>query len=206
METLLIVAFILGSVVFVACRVNKYEAVARIKQQEGEDTDTFDLMFETFREIGCQPTKDDENILSVRYQGEYFHIGCGGGHARVWELCWGVIRKDAPVASNIREAVNDANFHSGPVVVIDESEDKDSFVLHSHYDIMFHPALPNIKDYMEKVLDSFFVRKDELRDSFYQLNQHQDENAKKRRPIGFRAIEDEEELKATPAIVTDIKL
>ena len=206
METLLIVVFILGSVVFVACRVNKYEAVARINQQEDEDIDTFNLMYNTVVEMGCQPTKDEENALFVKYQGEEFHIKCGGLYARVWELCWGALRKDAPEVPNIRTAVNDANYNFGPTVVIEEPEDDHRLVLHSRYDIMFSPSFPNKTDYLEAVLDSFFTTRESLCNHFRELNLNQDENAKKRRPIGFRAIEDEEELKDTPAIVTELKI
>ncbi|MDE7394219.1 MAG: hypothetical protein K2M80_07080, partial [Muribaculaceae bacterium] len=56
--------------------------------------DTQGLMFKTLSQLGCQPTKHDDGTLSVKYQGENFHMEFGGMYARVWDPMWAGIKAD----------------------------------------------------------------------------------------------------------------
>lgn len=152
---------------------------------ESEKPDTFGLMFNTLNQLGCQPHKNDDGTLSVQYQGENFHMEFGGMYVRVWDPLWAGVSVDDPGLSQIREAVNIANFAFGPTVVLTAPNDKGMMAFHSRRDIMLHPACPDNVSYVRAVLDSFFDAKENVRNNYQQLNAEQKEMQSSRRPVGF---------------------
>ena len=175
---------------------SKYESVHDPDEQTQQDTidsmkqehnqpDTLGLMFRTLSNLGCQPTKNEDGTLSVSYQGENFHMEFGGMYARVWDPMWAGVKADDPDMPKIREAVNAANFNFGPTVVLTAPNDEGVIGFHSRRDIMLHPACPDNVPFVKAVLDSFFDAKEQVRNSFQQINAKQMESQKNRRPVGF---------------------
>lgn len=154
-------------------------------KQEQNQPDTLGLMFRTLSNLGCQPTKNEDGTLSVSYQGENFHMEFGGMYARVWDPMWAGVKADDPDMPKIREAVNAANFNFGPTVVLTAPNDEGVIGFHSRRDIMLHPACPDNVPFVKAVLDSFFDAKEQVRNSFQQINARQMESQKNRRPVGF---------------------
>lgn len=154
-------------------------------KQEQNQPDTLGLMFRTLSNLGCQPTKNEDGTLSVSYQGENFHMEFGGMYARVWDPMWAGVKADDPDMPKIREAVNAANFNFGPTVVLTAPNDEGVIGFHSRRDIMLHPACPDNVPFVKAVLDSFFDAKEQVRNSFQQINAKQMEAQKNRRPVGF---------------------
>lgn len=154
-------------------------------KQEQNQPDTLGLMFSTLSNLGCQPTKNEDGTLSVSYQGENFHMEFGGMYARVWDPMWAGVKADDPDMPKIREAVNAANFNFGPTVVLTAPNDEGVIGFHSRRDIMLHPACPDNVPFVKAVLDSFFDAKEQVRNSFQQINAKQMESQKNRRPVGF---------------------
>lgn len=154
-------------------------------KQEHNQPDTLGLMFRTLSKLGCQPTKNEDGTLSVSYQGENFHMEFGGMYARVWDPMWAGVKADDPDMPKIREAVNAANFNFGPTVVLTAPNDEGVIGFHSRRDIMLHPACPDNVPFVKAVLDSFFDAKEQVRNSFQQINAKQMESQKNRRPVGF---------------------
>lgn len=154
-------------------------------KQEHNQPDTLGLMFRTLSNLGCQPTKNEDGTLSVSYQGENFHMEFGGMYARVWDPMWAGVKADDPDMPKIREAVNAANFNFGPTVVLTAPNDEGVIGFHSRRDIMLHPACPDNVPFVKAVLDSFFDAKEQVRNSFQQINAKQMESQKNRRPVGF---------------------
>lgn len=150
-----------------------------------KDPDTLGLMYNTLCSLGCQPQKDDNNTLSVQYQGERFLMRFGGMFACVWDPQWAVVKADDPELPTIRDAINAANFNFGPTVVFSAPNEEGVINIHSRRDIMLHPACPDNVIYVKSVLDSFFEKKNDVRGYINQLNTNQGENNKKRRPVGF---------------------
>ena len=150
-----------------------------------EKPNTLELMFNSLRNIGCQPTKDENDVLSVQYQGENFFIRFGGRFACVWDPQWAAVKADDPDLPAIREAINAANFNFGPTVVFSSPNEEGLINIHSRRDIMLHPACPENDIYVKSVLDSFFEKKNDVRGYIHQLNSVQPETQKKRRPVGF---------------------
>ena len=160
------------------------DAIDSMKQEQNRP-DTLGLMFRTLTNLGCQPTKNEDGTLSVSYQGENFHMEFGGMYARVWDPMWAGIKADDPDMPKIREAVNAANFNFGPTVVLTAPNDEGVIGFHSRRDIMLHPACPDNVPFVKAVLDSFFDAKEQVRNSFQQINAKQMESQKNRRPVGF---------------------
>ncbi len=155
------------------------------QEQEAVKPDTLGLMLNILNRLGCQPQANDDATLSVQYQGENFHIEFGGMYARVWDPMWAGIKADDPDLPQVREAVNAANFNFGPTVVLTTPNEDGVIGFHSRRDIMLHPACPDNVPFVKAVLDSFFDAKEQVRQSYQQLNAIQMETQKKRRPIGF---------------------
>lgn len=176
---------------------NEHEA--RLRQQKSEmntnkqKPNTLDLMFKTLIGLGCQPTKNKDDTISVSYQGENFHMEFGGMYARVWDPMWAGIKADDPNLPRIREAVNAANFNFGPTVVLTAPNDEGIIGFHSRRDIMLHPACPDNEPFVKAVLDSFFDAKEQVRSKFQQINAKQMETQKNRRPVGFTTNTDSNE-------------
>lgn len=164
-------------------------------QSEDQKPDTLGLMYNTLNNLGCQPTLNEDGSLSVQYQGENFHMEFGGMYARVWDPMWSAIKADDPQLSNVKEAVNAANFNFGPTIVLSRP-DKDGLIgFSSRRDIMLHPACPDNEPFVKSVLDSFFTAKEELRQSFNQINAAQHKVVKNRRPVGFTTTQTPSENK-----------
>lgn len=155
------------------------------EQSEDLKPDTLGLMYNTLCSLGCQPIKNPDDSISVKYQGENFHMEFGGMYARVWDPMWAGIKADDPDLPKIREAVNSANFNFGPTVVLTTPDEEGVIGLHSRRDIMLHPACPDNIPFVKSVLDSFFDTKNEVKSNFQKLNASQSETQKNRRPVGF---------------------
>ena len=150
-----------------------------------EQPDTARLMFNALSEIGCQPEKDNDGSINVQYQGETFHMDFGGMYARVWAPMWAEIKANDPDLSQIREAVNAANFNFGPTIVLTSPDENGIIGFHTRRDIMLHPLCPDNAPYVKAVLDSFFEAKEQVKGNFQEIKASQDKIIKKRRPIGF---------------------
>ena len=155
------------------------------QEKEVVKPDTLGLMLNTLNQLGCQPTANEDGTISVQYQGENFHMEFGGMYARVWDPMWAGVKADDPDMPKIREAVNVANFNFGPTVVLTAPNDEGVIGFHSRRDIMLHPACPDNVPFVKAVLDSFFDAKEQVRNSFQQINAKQMEAQKNRRPVGF---------------------
>lgn len=198
MEIFFTVFSVIVIVSLIANHINKHERARKAEEQPEQinmesttsetkpvQPDTCGLMFKTLSNLGCQPTKNDDGTLEVQYQGENFHMEFGGMYARVWDPMWAGVKADDPDMPNIREAVNAANFNFGPTVVLTAPNDEGIIGFHSRRDIMLHPACPDNEPFVKAVLDSFFDTKEQVRSNFQQINAHQMEVQKSRRPVGF---------------------
>lgn len=166
--------------------VEEKEELANVdKNEEVAKPDTMGLMYDALCNLGCQPTKNDDHTISVKYQGENFEMQFDGLFARVWDPMWAGINHDDPNMSLLREAVNVANFDFGPTVVFTAPNSDGIVGLHSRMDILLHPACPVNPSYVKTVLDSFFDMKNCVRQRCQQLSFEQSENMKNRRPVGF---------------------
>lgn len=164
-----------------------------MKEKQDSKPDTLGLMFRTLSNLGCQPTKNDDGTITVKYQGENFQMQFGGMYARVWDPMWSSVKADDPDLPNIREAVNDANYSFGPTIVMTKPDDEGIITFHSRCDIMLHPAVPDNEPYVAAILDSFFKIKEQMQADYQQIVTQQMETRKARRPVGYATNTDTNE-------------
>lgn len=170
-----------------------HKQIEDFMKQEQNEPDTLGLMFRTLSNLGCQPVKNEDGSISVAYQGENFHMEFSGRYAMIWDPMWSGVKADNPSMPMIREAVNAANFNSGPTVVLTAPNDEGIIGFHSRRDIMLHPACPDNELFVSAVLNSFFDAKEYVRSNFQQINAIQMEARKSRRPVGFTTNTDSNE-------------
>lgn len=144
-----------------------------------------ELVVKSLSELGCQQEINKDGSIIVSYQGENFKFICQPRYVRIWDPFWASIKRDDPDLPEIRVAVNEANYSFGPTVVMSDADDDGEINFHSRIDIMLHPACPDNSAYLKATLDSFFYTKEEVRKSFHQLREQQEEIQKNRRPVGF---------------------
>lgn len=130
---------------------------------------TQQLMVSTLNQIGCQPTVNHDDTVSVTYQGEDFYIDFGGTYAQIWDLGWLDINVDDPSLSQVREAINNTNFTFGPTVVLTAPDEEGKIYFHSKLDIFLHPSIPEVESYVRASLDIFFRTKEAFRRNFQRI-------------------------------------
>lgn len=145
----------------------------------------FEIMKKAFKDMGCQLDVNDDNSISLAYQGENFFIESQGYNVRVWDPSWYSINASSPDLRNIREAVNEANYSFGPTIVLSKPDNEGNIFFHSRRDIIIHPSLPEPALYMKSVLDTFFIIKDVFKEEFNKMDVEQKQYKKDRHPIGF---------------------
>ena len=147
---------------------------------------TAKLMKDALIEIGCQPVEKDGNTLEVGYQGELFVIEFSNNFARIWDPGWTHIKADDPNWPILRVALNHANHDFGYATVVYTNPNEDGIiVLHSHFDLLLLPMIPQLPLYVKSVLNIFFFTQKRVTDYFHHVRQQQQEESKKRRPVGF---------------------
>lgn len=152
---------------------------------DSEEPHTLELMFTTLCNIGCQPHKNDDGTILVSYQGEKFLMEFVEMYVMIWDLSWNAFKADDPEMPTIREAVNITNFRIGPTIVLSAPNDEGIIYMHSRRDIMLHPDCTDNEIFVQAVLNSFFVTKEQQRYDFQQLKDEQAEAQKSHRPTGF---------------------
>lgn len=165
---------------------------AGLKATSKDEIEAKEIALRCLTELGCQPEIHKDGSVGVSYQGENFHLEFGGMYARVWDPMWAGVKADDPDMPKIREAVNAANFNFGPTVVLTAPNEEGIIGFHCRRDIMLHPACPDNVPFVKAVLDSFFDAKEQVRNSFQQINAKQMETQKNRRPVGFTTNPTEE--------------
>ena len=156
-----------------------------IEIMENPKFNTQQLMVSTLTQIGCQPTVNDDDTVSVIYQGESFYIQIGYFHAQIWDLGWTEVNVNDPELPKIREAVNLTNFDYGPTVVMTNPDDKGMIYFHSRLGLFLHPAIPEIDNYMRNNLLMFFQTKEGVRQNLLKITGKYQKAPEKRRPVGF---------------------
>lgn len=145
---------------------------------EMEQPDTLGLIKQTLKNMGCQPEIDEEENVIVKYQGETFQMIVGGVFVLVWDTFWFSVQSDHSDMPIIREAINDTNFSFGPTLVISAPDKEGNVHIHSRRDFLFHPAIPDITDYLQSMLNSFFEVKQRFQDNLRKLKIDQEQGTR----------------------------
>lgn len=197
MERFIVFAIVIVFIVVIRMAVKKNREQEMAEQEADaeqnvstEAGDTFKIMNESLKKLGCQPKSGEEGVLQVGYQGENFQIDFSGPYVRIWDCGWSAVRADDPDLPKVREAVNRANFMSGPTVVMSAPNEDNYILFHPRTVIMLHPSIPKVEDYVKATLDTFFQVKYIVRNEYQNIGVQQQEQRKKRRKVGFCQSED----------------
>lgn len=151
-----------------------------------DEYDVKEIMVQALTQIGCRPEVHDDGSLTVQFQGENFYITFNNSYVRIWDLGWAGIQPDDPYFPVLSEAINKANYGFGPTVVMTEPDDDGTILLHSRYDVLLHPAIPYIEQYIKICLMEFFDTKESVRKYLNDLRfKKQMPSQQNRRHIGF---------------------
>ena len=151
---------------------------------------TQQLMVSILKQLGCQPIVNEDDTVTVTYQGEHFHLDFIGLYVHIWDLHWGEINVYDPGLPLLREAINSTNLNFGPTVVITNPNpyDKDIMYLSSRLSLLLHPDIPEVEEYVRYSLDVFFRTKDLVRRYYQRLINEQHLVSERRRPVGFASF------------------
>ncbi len=129
--------------------------------EEQPEIRTRELLLETLVEIGCQPEVNEEDDISVKFQGENFVIRAGNDSKMItiWDVDWAEL--DLNIEDNIsveklKFAINDSNQKTLITTVYTIDQTTNRFKVHCNYCMLFIPQIPHLDEYFSMVLGEFF--------------------------------------------------
>ena len=108
-----------------------------------------ELLKKTLGQLGCPIVDEEETTVFFNYQDKRFAIELGGQFITIVYPNWGEVSVEDEDMMHLREAVNMANFHSGPEVLISAPGDDGKIRVHSKYPLFFHESLPALDEYLD---------------------------------------------------------
>lgn len=121
--------------------------------------ETRSAFIKTLKEIGCPHEKTGDLSIHTRWQGENFTVDCGARFVMIWDPMWYAVKNDSEDFAIVVKAVNHANFHFGPVIVITAPDDKGICGLCSRREMLVDISRSDNSEYLKAVLASFFEAK-----------------------------------------------
>lgn len=140
-----------------------------IKLYDTKEMTNKELLVVTLRDLGCQPTSEEDGSVSFGFQGERFNATPNGNFMRIWDLPYLTINVLDTRLPIMMEAINKVNYLFGPVVVLGSPDENGERVIASRYDILFTSDIPKPEMYIESILMAFFNSKHELIKEFEEL-------------------------------------
>lgn len=140
-------------------------------KEEWADVGTDELVVAILKEIGCQPTANEEGHIVFKYQGDDFYITTenNSGFIVIWNPWWGTISVDNPALTYLKEIVNLVNMDSLVTTVLTLDEAEKNIGLHSKCHTIFTPDVCQLDEYLKAMLDHFFVTHDVIKQNLQQL-------------------------------------
>lgn len=125
--------------------------------------DTRLIVLDALNAIGCNPSTDEDDNVTVSYQGENFVISFGNGFTTIWDPFWSRIKATDPYLCCVREAINKVNFNPMPTVVLSEPDVNGDLWFHSHCTTIVNEGIENPDNFIKYILDRFLDIKFEMR-------------------------------------------
>lgn len=145
-----------------------------------EDNQTRNLLIKTLTDIGCQPEINEDNNVEFKYQGEEFKIDASNDNSIIWiyDFAWTGIETNNANAVFLKQAINKANENSAITNLYTINEKKGFIAAHCQIMIYFAYNIPNYREYLKSILDSFFMAHQRVRDEFTNLAKIQEQKEK----------------------------
>lgn len=136
--------------------------------------ETRDLVIETLKQMNCECEEAENGALLFTYQGENFFIEASNDcfFINILDLWWYELSTlcDLKEFANMRKAVNEVNLHANCTVFYTINTERENFTLHARKNMIFIRQIPDLKEYLESALSSFFHVKREVLLEMEKLN------------------------------------
>lgn len=123
-----------------------------------EKISTRQLALNTIERIGSKPKYTEEGRIQFEYQGIAFLMEAVNDCMFVnliWPWCHSFSKFDIDEFARVRQVVNDINAR-GTASVFYSITDSDDVAVHIKKHFLFVPQIPDVKEYLMLMLDSFF--------------------------------------------------
>lgn len=131
----------------------------QVEETHMEETiNTKQLALNTIEEVGCEPNYTEEGRIQFEYQGVIFLMEAANGCMFVnliWPWCHSFSKFDIDEFARVRQVVNEINMR-GTVSVFYCITDSDDVAVHVKKHFLLVPQIPDLKDYLKMILESFF--------------------------------------------------
>ncbi len=142
-----------------------------------EENKTRNLLIRTLEDIGCQPEINDNNDIVFKYQGEEFKILANNDSLiiGIYNVAWIGIETSDTNADFLKQAVNKANEDSAITNLYTINEEKGFIVAHCQTATYFAYNIPDCREYLKSILDTFFFAHQRVEDEFTNLAKVQEQ-------------------------------
>lgn len=142
-------------------------------------------ILQSLRNIGCNPRENEDENISVAYQGENFLFQLNGAFIRIWDLSWFATKITDDNYTLLKDAVNYANFSFGPTILMHSPDEDGKIILSSRLDVLYSPFEYDNDGYIAAILDTFFQIKTTLRNEVARLKNDPSDRTLMDNYIGF---------------------
>lgn len=126
-------------------------------------------VFAAMVDLGCQPVINGDGNIEVQFQGEAFIMECFKYYVNVWDLSWSHVNINDINLPLVKEAMNIANFHNGPAIVMTSATEEGYRYLHTHDTWVIHENFVNLEGFIKASLMEFLNLKQEMFMEFNKL-------------------------------------
>ena len=127
-------------------------------EENCEAPKTRGLLVRTLAEIGCEVKETEDSRIRFDHQGVTFLMEAVDDCLFVnliWPWCYSFSKFDIDEFARMRQVVNEINM-KGSVSVFYSIADTDEVAVHMKKNFLFVPQVPQLKDYLKLMFDSFF--------------------------------------------------
>lgn len=139
--------------------INEHTPSTKMETNVNSMMGTRDLFLDTLTKCGCQYEAKENDSIFFRWQGGQFYADAVNDRpfVVVWFAYWEQFELyDIDSLARVKKVINNANTNYNLNVVYSTDDASKSFHLHSKKHFLFIPQIPNIEDYLQTILESFF--------------------------------------------------
>lgn len=141
-----------------------------------EDNQTRNLLIKTLEDIGCQHEICNDESIVFMYQGEEFKIDASNDSYIIWiyNIAWTGIEANDTDADFLKQAINKVNENSAVTNLYITNKENGFIVAHCQIATYFASNIPDYREYLKSILNSFFFCHQQVRDEFNNLLKNQE--------------------------------
>ena len=136
------------------------------------DIGSTELLCQSLKSLQLQVQKDEEGRICFNYKENNFFIEVNDNSLiiSIWNVWWAGIEIKEGNLDIIQNAVNVSNMENTVMTFYSIDEEKNLIGLHSRYDLVFSPTVPNNDVLMQAVLEAFLTVQNDVTENISKLN------------------------------------